>query len=84
VMPAILIVGKVYFHHTLGELLAMAYAFSRVYRPIKRLALVNNHIKTLQGATDRVFEIMRTVPDIRNKKGPRFCPVRKGPLNSIT
>ena len=28
VMPAILIVGKVYFHHTLGELLAMAYAFS--------------------------------------------------------
>jgi ATP-binding cassette, subfamily B, bacterial MsbA len=80
VMPAILIVGKVYFHHTLGELLAMAYAFSRVYRPIKRLALVNNHIKTLQGATDRVFEIMRTVPDIRNKKDAKVLSRQKGTI----
>ncbi|EFK07749.1 putative Lipid A export ATP-binding/permease protein MsbA [delta proteobacterium NaphS2] len=80
VMPAILIVGKVYFHHTLGELLAMAYAFSRVYRPIKRLALVNNHIKTLQGATDRVFEIMRTVPEIRDKDGAEVLSRRKGTI----
>ena len=80
VMPAILIVGKVYFHHTLGELLAMAYAFSRVYRPIKRLALVNNHIKTLQGATDRVFEIMRTVPDIRDKEGAKALSPKKGTI----
>ncbi len=78
VMPAVLIVGKVYFHHTLGELLAMAYAFSRVYRPIKRLALVNNHIKTLQGATDRVFEIMRTVPDIRDREGAKVLSREKG------
>ena len=69
VMPGILIAGKIYFHHTLGELMAMAYAFSRVYRPIKRLALVNNNIKTIQGATNRVFGIMETVPDIQDKKG---------------
>jgi ATP-binding cassette, subfamily B, bacterial MsbA len=58
----------------------MAYAFSRVYRPIKRLALVNNHIKTLQGATERVFEIMRTVPDIRDKKGAKILSRRKGTI----
>ena len=59
--------------------------FPRVYRPIKRLALVNNHIKTLQGATDRVFEIMRTVPDIRNQEGAKnACPKRKAPLNLKT
>ncbi|HIJ36308.1 MAG TPA: ABC transporter ATP-binding protein [Deltaproteobacteria bacterium] len=69
VMPGILIAGKIYFHHTLGELMAMAYAFSRVYRPIKRLALVNNNIKTIQGATGRVFAIMETVPDIQDKEG---------------
>jgi len=74
VMPGVLIVGKVYFHHSLGELMAMAYAFSRVYRPIKRLALVNNQIKTLQGATQRVFGIMRTVPDIRESPDATTLP----------
>ncbi|MBT3260267.1 MAG: ABC transporter ATP-binding protein, partial [Deltaproteobacteria bacterium] len=80
VLPAILIIGKVYFHHTLGELLAMAYAFSRVYRPIKRLALVNNHIKTLQGATERVFQIMQTVPDIRDTTDAKVLSQQKGTL----
>jgi ATP-binding cassette, subfamily B, bacterial MsbA len=74
VMPGVLIVGKVYFHHSLGELMAMAYAFSRVYRPVKRLALVNNQIKTLQGATQRVFGIMRTVSDIRDPSGADALP----------
>ena len=74
VMPAVLIVGKVYFHHTLGEIMAMAYAFSRLYRPIKRLALVNNQIKTLQGATKRVFGIMGKVPDIRDNSGAKSLP----------
>jgi len=69
-----LIVGKVYFHHSLGELMAMAYAFSRVYRPIKRLALVNNQIKTLQGATQRVFGIMGTVSEIRDLPGATPLP----------
>ncbi|MBC8456760.1 MAG: ABC transporter ATP-binding protein, partial [Deltaproteobacteria bacterium] len=64
VLPALLIAGKIYFHHSLGELIAMIYAFSRVYSPIKRLALVNNNLKTLQGATKRVFAIMGTVPGI--------------------
>ncbi len=74
VMPAVLIVGKVYFHHTLGEIMAMAYAFSRVYRPIKRLAMVNNQIKTLQGATKRVFGIMERVPDIRDNARAKSLP----------
>jgi len=74
VMPAVLIIGKVYFHHTLGEIMAMAYAFSRVYRPIKRLALVNNQIKTLQGATRRVFSIMGKVPDIRDNARAKSLP----------
>lgn len=74
VMPAILIVGKIYFHHTLGELMAMGYAFSRVYRPVKRLSLVNNNLKTLQGATKRVFGILGTVPDIRDLPGAKSIP----------
>lgn len=74
VIPGVLIVGKVYFHQSLGELMAMAYAFSRVYRPIKRLALVNNQLKTLQGATQRVFAIIETVPDIQEPPHPRPLP----------
>ena len=54
--------------------MAMAYAFSRVYRPIKRLAMVNNQIKTLQGATKRVFGIMERVPDIRDNARAKSLP----------
>ncbi len=64
VLPAVLIIGKVYFHHTLGELMSMVYAFSRVYSPVKNLARINNELKTLQGATERVFSIMKTTPEI--------------------
>ena len=67
VLPAILIIGKIYFHHTLGELISMLYAFSRAYAPIKDLARINTNLKTIQGATTRVFDIMHTVPAIQDK-----------------
>ncbi|MDY6878609.1 MAG: ABC transporter ATP-binding protein [Desulfatiglans sp.] len=69
ILPAVLIVGKIYFHHSLGEIISMVYAFSRVYSPIKNLATVNNSLRTLQGATERVFEIMKTVPEIEEPPG---------------
>lgn len=69
VLPAVLIAGKILFDHTLGELMSMVYAFSRVYSPVKKLAIVNNNLRTLQGATSRVFEIMRTEPDLAEKPG---------------
>lgn len=71
ILPAVLIAGKVYFHHTLGELMSMIYAFSRVYSPIKRLAVVNNNLKTLQGSTKRVFGIMETTSDIQERSNAR-------------
>jgi subfamily B ATP-binding cassette protein MsbA len=74
VLPAVLIVGKIYFHHTLGELLSMIYAFSRAYIPIKSLARVNADLRTLQGATERVFDIMQTVPDIKDRPGAAILP----------
>lgn len=74
ILPAVLIIGKIYFHHTLGELMSMIYAFSRVYSPIKSLARVNNDLRTLQGATERVFGIMKTVPDIRDRPGAKVLP----------
>jgi subfamily B ATP-binding cassette protein MsbA len=74
VLPAVLIIGKIYFQHSLGELLSMIYAFSQVYGPIKKLALVNNNLKTLQGATERVFGIIKTVPDIREHSNAKILP----------
>jgi len=74
VLPAVLVIGKIYFHHTLGELMSMIYAFSRVYSPIKNLARVNNELRTLQGATDRVFGIMKTVPDIQDPPDAQLLP----------
>jgi subfamily B ATP-binding cassette protein MsbA len=74
ILPGVLIIGKVYFHHSLGELISMIYAFSRVYSPIKNLARVNNELRTLQGATDRVFGLMQTAPAIRDRPGAKVLP----------
>lgn len=69
ILPGVLIVGKVFFNHSLGELISLIYAFSRVYGPVKSLARVNNELRTLQGATERVFGIMKTVPEIQDSSG---------------
>lgn len=67
VIPGVMIVGKLHFHHSLGELISMLYAYSKIYQPIKKLTKLNNDIKTLHGATERVFNILNTEPSIKEK-----------------
>ncbi len=74
VIPGIFIIGKIYFNHSLGEMVSMLYAFVRAYAPVKNLARININLRTLQGATARVFDIMRTVPDIQDKPGALTMP----------
>ncbi len=80
ILPAVLIVGKITFQHSLGELISMIYAFSRVYSPIKNLARVNNELRTLQGATDRVFGIVGTKPAIQDRPGAKILPRQRQPI----
>jgi ABC-type multidrug transport system fused ATPase/permease subunit len=42
--------------------------------PVKSLAGINNDLRTLQGATERVFGIMKTAPDIKEKPGAKALP----------
>jgi subfamily B ATP-binding cassette protein MsbA len=74
VLPGLFIVGKVYFHHSLGELISLMYAFQRLYAPVRNLAKMNNELRTLQGATERVFGILRTTPSIRDAEGAVELP----------
>ena len=74
VLPGLFVVGKVYFHHSLGELIALMYAFQRLYAPVRLLAKMNNELRTLQGATERVFGILRTEPAIRDIPGAIALP----------
>lgn len=74
VLPGLFVVGKVYFHHSLGELIALMYAFQRLYAPVRNLAKMNNELRTLQGSTERVFGIMRTTPSIRDDQGAIELP----------
>ena len=74
ILPGVLIVGKLYFEHSLGELISLIYAYSRVYGPVKSLARVNNELRTLQGATERVFGIMKTIPEIQDCSGALQLP----------
>ena len=64
----ILAIASTFFEHTAHELAAIFFAFTRIYAPVKNLSKVNNDLKTLQGATQRVFGIMNTEADIKNKK----------------
>jgi subfamily B ATP-binding cassette protein MsbA len=74
VLPGLFIVGKVYFHHSLGELISLMYAFQRLYAPVRNLAKMNNELRTLQGATERVFGILKTTPSIRDAEGASELP----------
>jgi ATP-binding cassette, subfamily B, bacterial MsbA len=74
ILPVVFITGKIYFHHTLGELISMFYAFSRFYAPVKSIGNINNDLRSLQGSTERVFGIIKTVPDIREKPGAENLP----------
>jgi len=69
-IPGMLILGKVVFGHTLGEIISIVFAFSRVYGPVKKLSLINNNIKTLQGSMKRIFEILRTKSEITETNQP--------------
>ena len=74
IIPGVLIVGRLHFHHTLGELISMLYAYSKIYQPIKKLTKINNDLKTLNGATERVFGILHTKPDIQEKPDAKLLP----------
>lgn len=74
VLAAVLILGRSYFEHTPGELASMIVAFAQLYMPIKKLAKVNNNLRTIQGATGRVFGIMHTVPEIQDGRQARPLP----------
>jgi subfamily B ATP-binding cassette protein MsbA len=65
-VPLVLIAARFYFHHSLGEIMAMFFAFSKLYLPVKKIVKLNNELKTLQGITKRVFGILSTRPDIQD------------------
>jgi subfamily B ATP-binding cassette protein MsbA len=77
VLPGVLIAGKVFFQHSLGEMVSMLYALSKVYQPAKHLSKVNNDLKTLQGATKKVFDILLAPPQIRDRPGAATLPRHK-------
>ena len=77
VLPGVLIAGKVFFQHSLGEMVSMLYALSKVYQPTKHLAKVNSDLKTLQGATTKVFDILLTPLQIQDRSGAATLPRHK-------
>lgn len=77
VLIVIFLIGIIYFQLSLGVLVSMTYAFAMFYAPVKKLAKINNELRTLQGATERVFGIMRAVPDIQDRHDAIELPEHK-------
>ena len=80
---AVFIVGKILFQPTLGELMAMFIAFRMLYTPIRNLARVNAELRTIQGATQRVFEIMKTTPEITDRPDAKVLPKHEESIEFI-
>jgi subfamily B ATP-binding cassette protein MsbA len=64
---------------TPGTLFSFLAALLMLYEPVKRLSNVNNSIQQGLAGASRIFEILDTVPEIRNKPGARdLGQIREG------
>ncbi len=79
----VIIVGKTLFRPTLGELMAMFLAFQRLYTPIRNLARINAELRTIQGATERVFGIIKTIPEITDRPDAKVLPKHEESIEFI-
>jgi subfamily B ATP-binding cassette protein MsbA len=64
---------------TPGTFFSFLAALLMLYEPVKRLSNVNNSIQQGLAGASRIFEILDTVPEIRNKPGARdLGQIREG------
>jgi subfamily B ATP-binding cassette protein MsbA len=64
---------------TAGTFFSFLAALLMLYEPVKRLSNVNNSIQQGLAGASRIFEILDTVPEIRNKPGARdLAEIRRG------
>jgi subfamily B ATP-binding cassette protein MsbA len=64
---------------TAGTFFSFLAALLMLYEPVKRLSNVNNSIQQGLAGASRIFEILDTVPEIRNKPGARdLTEIRRG------
>jgi subfamily B ATP-binding cassette protein MsbA len=62
---------------TVGQLTSFIAAFSLAYEPMKRLAKLNNTFQMGLGASERVFEMLDTVPQISEDQNAKELNVKK-------
>ena len=64
---------------TPGTFFSFLAALLMLYEPVKRLSNVNNSIQQGLAGASRVFEVLDTVPEIRNKAGAKvLVQIREG------
>ncbi len=65
-------------HSTPGNFFSFMTALFMLYEPVKRLSRVNNVIQQGIAAATRVFEVLDTLPEVKEKRdAPELPPVRK-------
>jgi subfamily B ATP-binding cassette protein MsbA len=65
-------------HSTPGNFFSFMTALFMLYEPVKRLSRVNNVIQQGIAAASRVFEVLDTLPDVKEDRGAKkLSPVSK-------
>lgn len=61
---------------TAGQLASFLAAFTLAYEPMKKLAKLNGTLQVGLGATERVFDMMDILPDIREPENAKILSTR--------
>ncbi len=62
---------------TPGQLASFLAAFTLAYEPMKKLARLNNSLQIGLGSAERVFNMLDTIPDIKNKSRAKILKTSK-------
>jgi len=65
-------------HSTTGNFFSFITALFMLYEPVKRLSRINNTVQQGLAAGGRVFEVIDTLPEVRESEGAgTLAPIRK-------
>lgn len=68
-------------HNTAGSFFTFVFALIGVYEPLKRIARLNTDIQEGLAATDRIYNLLKIPPRIKQKKDAPALTLQKGQID---
>jgi ABC-type multidrug transport system fused ATPase/permease subunit len=63
---------------TIGTLVAFQYYLNKLYGPTRRIGFLVSQFSRAMASAHRIFEVLDTIPEVRNRPGAKDVPELKG------